>query len=585
MAFRGLPTTGSVIRRRTNGARPIALFAVVALLNAVNLIGAGPAGAAAAQSTTVPFGVKKVDAVTGTPLAGAHFTFFDHLNGVIGMCLTDGTGSCHIDGTTNFSYQVQEDAPPPGYTAQPGVVTAPVITNPQDNPPLVFRDQPSGTSLQQVLLQKVDAATRAPLASALFKLDGFVGETETCWTDAQGMCRIVNVPQGDYAWRELVAPNGYDLVTTTSAVSVKVGQTPPVVTVADQTSAPASSTLTVTKYDARTHEVLAGAQFELRGANATCTTDVNGECSISGLSLGTYSWRETQAPTGYLLGADSAAIQITDANAGTTFEPTAVADAEIATDLTVLKVDASDPGRALAGAKFTLIGDDSAVVGRCTTAPDGRCTVQNLTFGTYTWTEVQPPAGYDLPDQPRSAPIDVTAANAGTTMPTTVVADELSRSTLRLKKVDAADHTSPVAGATYRLYRESNGVDGLQATGVAPSTPDSRIGECTTAVDGTCSIDSLPNGTYFWLEVSAPPGYALSAQPSDAVVVTASSAVTTTVSDARLGTPSASSQTSDQGGGLAFTGSNVLAMVSGATALLAAGGLLLWLTNRRRRTI
>ncbi len=277
-----------------------------------------------------------------------------------------------------------------------------------------------------------------------------------------------------------------------------------------------------------------------------------------------------------------------------------VQDTRAATGLTVKKVDAGDPSHPLAGATFNLISVDSlATVGSCSTAATGTCTVSNLPFGTYRWVEVLAPAGYDLPANPRSAAIDVDASNAGTTMAATVVADQVSRSTLTLKKVDAADQATPVAGATYQLYRESNGVAGLQATGDSPSATDTKSGQCTTAADGTCALDGLSAGTYYWLETDAPTGYALSAVPSDAVIVDQSTAKTSTVSDAKLpttpvtpatpgrprtpGTP-VTPEVNQPGGPLAFTGFNVFPMVGGATVLVAAGGLLLLLTSRRRRT-
>jgi uncharacterized surface anchored protein len=575
------------IRPRTTGVRLFALLAVAALLSSVTVIGAARADAAPAAATQ--FVVEKVDAITGTPLPGAHFTFYDHLGNVIAGCQTDVTGMCHIDGTTDFSYKVQEDTPPPGYMAQPGVLSAPVITSPLVNPPLIFRDQRTGTSLQKVFVKKVDASTGAPLKSAVFRLNGFVGEVATCITDAQGMCEVDDVPAGSYAWQELVAPSGYDLVAQTSPLTVTVGVTPAVVTVQDQkTGTSPLSTLTVAKVDADTSLGLAGAHFTLIGANAGCTTDAGGLCSISDLSPGTYSWHETSAPTGYQTAADSPNITITSTNAGTTFAPTVIADAEIRTDLTVQKVDAANQGHTLAGATFdlTVAGNPAHVVGTCTTTAqqNGSCTVHNLSFGTYIWLEVVAPSGYDLPAHLSSLPIGVTAGNAGTTIAATVLSDAASRSTLKLKKVDEADHTSPVAGATYQLFRESNGVSGLQATGVPPAASDSKSGRCTTTGDGTCSIAGLPDGTYYWLEVSAPPGYALSTRPSDAVVVGRSSVIETTVSDAKLVTTPVSSRTKQPGGGLAFTGANVFAMVRAATVLLASGGLLLLLTNRRRRT-
>ncbi|MEE1783646.1 SdrD B-like domain-containing protein [Streptomyces sp. SP17BM10] len=62
----------------------------------------------------------------------------------------------------------------------------------------------------------------------------------------------------------------------------------------------------------------------------------------------------------------------------------------------------------------------------------------------------------------------------------------------------------PLAGATFRLWKESNGTDGLQTTGDKPDTP---VGEpCTTGADGVCQGSGTP-GTYYWQEVSPPDGY------------------------------------------------------------------------------
>ncbi|MFB7476816.1 SdrD B-like domain-containing protein [Kitasatospora sp. NPDC056184] len=68
----------------------------------------------------------------------------------------------------------------------------------------------------------------------------------------------------------------------------------------------------------------------------------------------------------------------------------------------------------------------------------------------------------------------------------------------------------PLAGATFALWRESNGTGGPQTSGAAP---DTRVGEpCTTGADGVCTSTAEP-GTYYWQEVDPPRGYAAPDDP------------------------------------------------------------------------
>ncbi|WP_405364823.1 SdrD B-like domain-containing protein [Kitasatospora sp. NBC_00039] len=74
---------------------------------------------------------------------------------------------------------------------------------------------------------------------------------------------------------------------------------------------------------------------------------------------------------------------------------------------------------------------------------------------------------------------------------------------LRLVKHD--QDGKPLAGAKFRLWKESNGTDGLQSDG---EKPDTSVGDpCTTGADGICKGSGVP-GTYYWQELAPPEGYA-----------------------------------------------------------------------------
>ncbi|WP_241265598.1 choice-of-anchor A family protein [Streptomyces boncukensis] len=69
-----------------------------------------------------------------------------------------------------------------------------------------------------------------------------------------------------------------------------------------------------------------------------------------------------------------------------------------------------------------------------------------------------------------------------------------------------AESGDPLRGAVFQLWRESNGIEGLQTGGDAP---DTEVGDrCTTGADGECAR-TVETGTYYWQEVAAPDGYDL----------------------------------------------------------------------------
>nr|WP_258016567.1 prealbumin-like fold domain-containing protein [Streptomyces sp. AJS327] len=68
-----------------------------------------------------------------------------------------------------------------------------------------------------------------------------------------------------------------------------------------------------------------------------------------------------------------------------------------------------------------------------------------------------------------------------------------------------------MAGAVFQLWRETNGVTGLQTSG---TRPDTRVGTgCATDGRGVCSFTKLPLGTYYLKETGVPEGYRLPKNP------------------------------------------------------------------------
>ncbi|PZT77264.1 MULTISPECIES: SpaA isopeptide-forming pilin-related protein [unclassified Streptomyces] len=411
-----------------------------------------------------------------------------------------------------------------------------------------------------VSVLKTDADSGAPLAGAEFELwreTNGVGGLQTtgttpdtlvtdCTTPDDGICTETTT-LGEYYWRETAAPDGYDLPdpnvfgplvltdeNATDGVRVEALNTPTVVP-------PVTGDVSVVKTDADTGNPLAGADFELwretndeAGLQTTgatpdtlvsdCTTPDDGVCSDNTV-LGTYYWRETAAPDGYdlpdpnvfgplTLTEDNASegVRAEAANTPTVVQP-------VTGDVSVLKTDA-ETSEPLAGAEFDLWRETNGVDGLqvdgatpdthvtdCTTPINGICS-ENTTVGTYYWRETAAPDGYDLPDPNVFGPLVLTDDNATDGVQVEALNDPTDvpvvTGDVSVLKTDA-DTGNPLAGADFELWRETNGVDGLQTTG---TDPDTHVSDCTTPADGVCS-DNTILGTYYWRETAAPDGYDL----------------------------------------------------------------------------
>ncbi|MFD7591185.1 SpaA isopeptide-forming pilin-related protein [Kitasatospora sp. NPDC059811] len=551
----------------------------------------GDLPACGSPAPTASTSVTKVDSVTGQPLAGATFQLWRETNGVPGLqtsgatpdtevgapCTTGANGVCSTTGLPLGTYYWQETAAPPGYDLpQPAVTTVVLDTNGQNVPVTVQDTKSPIVETGSTSVTKVDSATGQPLVGATFQLwhetNGVPGLQTTsanpdtpvgspCTTGANGVCSTAGLPLGTYYWQETAAPPGYDLpeLNVTTVVLNTNGQNVPITVQDTKATAPTAST-SVTKVDSATGQPLAGATFQLwhetngvpglqtTGTNpdtpvgSPCTTGANGTCSATGLPLGTYYWQEVSAPNGYDLPELNVTTVVLNTNGQNV--PITVQDTKTIAptgSTTVTKVD-SATGQPLAGATFQLWHETNGVPGLqttgpnpdtpvgspCTTGANGVCSATGLPLGTYYWQETAAPPGYNLP-QP--AVTTVVLDTDGQSIPVTVQDTKTTTPTgsTTVTKVDSATG-QPLAGATFQLWHETNGVPGLQTTGTNPDTP---VGSpCTTGANGTCSADNLPFGTYYWQETTAPPGYELPQTAVTTVELTADCpCVTITVED------------------------------------------------------
>ncbi len=495
--------------------------------------------------------VQKKDATTHALIDGATFQLWndlDHSHTLTAGDTTNGTAHGTSGGTYTWTglgygdYLVQEVTPPAGYTLPAVTVQAVSITaqNSGTTQTFTFQDPQILSSIKVV---KLDAATGAPLAGAIFGLRSTATGTDiaTCTTAADGSCTFSGLSFGTYFVVEEHAPTGYDLSSPATQGPITINAANAGTTQTFTFNNPHKrSSLTVKKVDAEGGAPLAGGVFELHSGTSTgalvgsCTTTLpTGTCSIGNLDFGTYVWVETAAPTGYTIPtpAFSDPITIDASNAGGTFPVTTFADPHKLSNIKVQKHDATLNGALIDGATFQLWldnGDGSfnaasdTKVGGAVSTTGGAYTWSNLDFGVYFVQEVSPPTGYQLPAQPVQK-VTITAANAGGT--TTVdFADPHKLSNIKVQKHDATLNGALIDGATFQLWLD-NGDGSFNAAS------DTKVGGAVSTTGGAYTWSNLDFGVYFVQEASPPTGYQLPAQPVQKVTITAANAGGTTTVD------------------------------------------------------
>ncbi|MFD5148333.1 choice-of-anchor A family protein, partial [Streptomyces sp. NPDC058401] len=160
------------------------------------------------------------------------------------------------------------------------------------------------------------------------------------------------------------------------------------------------------------------------------------------------------------------------------------------------------------GAQFTSPGGDTKVAD-CVTPANGVCS-RTVPLGTYYWRETKAPDGYQLADNP-VAELTLTAENATAGASASMSNAKLPGSAEVVLRKSDADGGALLPGARFELWREANGVTGLQTAGTDPDVQ--LAGSCTTDAQGSCTVQLPVGERYYWRETQAPAGYDLPANP------------------------------------------------------------------------
>ena len=167
-------------------------------------------------------------------------------------------------------------------------------------------------------------------------------------------------------------------------------------------------------------------------------------------------------------------------------------------ELTVKKVDSTNPSKGLSGARFLIQSANGTYSKEFVTGSDGTYTLSSLDAGTYSVTEMAPPEGYEIDN---AGPRYVVLPNeSGTTVTVTFTDTPVITSEGSIRKVDSDDPSKGLAGAVIKIEGVDNSFTGTYTTGVGGYLQD-------------VPWDTMPIGSYVATEVTPPNGYTISKDP------------------------------------------------------------------------
>ena len=163
--------------------------------------------------------------------------------------------------------------------------------------------------------------------------------------------------------------------------------------------------------------------------------------------------------------------------------------------LVVKKVDATNPTKGLAGARFHVESTNGSFSKDIVTGADGTYTFSPLDAGTYAVTETAAPNGYEIDN---AGPEYVVLPNSGSSTVTITFTDTPTvTATGKIRKVDADNPSRGLAGAVIKITGVDNNFTGTYTTGAGGALTD-------------VPWDTMPIGSYVAEEVTPPNGYSLS---------------------------------------------------------------------------
>lgn len=410
----------------------------------------------------------------GMPMGNISYILYNAVTGKeIATKLTNEAGVATFEQLDPGIYMVSESVVPDGYVVVNQTQSRIVVT--ADEASFVrFVHIPEAT----IKMETVDITTGEAVTGAVYQVTNENGSfTANFTTDENGEAYTETLAIGTYYVKQVQAPDGYLMNTTTQTIEV----------LKDRVNLAKFFNKSVSRIVVEC--VVSGENFGLQGATITVeneaakevargTTLADGLFTTGELEPGLYTVKVISTPDGYACVQKQRTIEVTTGTASTVkFEFTA--DNRIIVNLT----DASDPTKGLEGSKFRVESTNGDFETDIVTDAAGHATTDVLPNGTYMVHQTAAPTGYILDQSYQWATIDA----SGTT-----VLDFTNRrvSGLVIQALTESDH-KPIPGVVFEVW-EQNG---------------KLIKTVTSDATGLIQVEGLDSGIYLVKEVNVPSGY------------------------------------------------------------------------------
>ncbi len=321
---------------------------------------------------------------------------------------------------------------------------------------------------------KVDEDTKQRIAGVKFNvLDSNQNVVAQLVTDANGEATTGYLVNGDYTVVETENPNNsYILDTTPHSVTMAYKDQE-----IEVTNKKSKGSLKILKID-ESKTPIAGVEFTIydNAGNVVdvITTDENGVATSKQLELGTYKYKETNAPEYVVIDDAEYVFKLTQNDQVVVRE---VVNTCKRAPITIIKND--EDGNLVEGITFEILDSNKNTVDKIKTDKNGVAKSKDLLPGTYYLKEVNVPNIYIENN-------DLVTVEHSYNGEEVKVVNKFSKGTLKILKIDESE--KPVAGVEFTIYDNAGNV----------------VDVMTTDENGVATSKELRLGTYKYKETKAP---------------------------------------------------------------------------------